>query len=186
MIVRATDANGNTSVRQGTVDTLKRNVRVRFMEIRVTENGEKRSTNRGEITFVGGVNRKWQVKRGESKIKDGQRVHFSNQGQVELLGVRDPISFQVQGMERDRTGACFDSLADPPYVTNTGRAKKKCMKKVWNTAEATLDPESIFALDSSFEPGFEGAGTLDTRIYANRRGAQVLRRRARGRLDRVD
>jgi hypothetical protein len=160
--VRATDANGGVSFREGTFETLERNVVVQFLEIRVSENGEKRSSNKGELTFWGSVNNGWQIKRSEGKVKDGARVHFKNQGTIRIDNVGKDIAFNVQGVERDTKGSCVDSLRDGPFSSPlTGSAKKKCIvgshKRTWNTAGGWLDLEGTFGDDG---------GSYDTVIYA--------------------
>jgi hypothetical protein len=157
--ITATDENGGVSFREGTFETLERNVRVRFMEIHVIENAEKRKSNKGEIIMHGSVNNGWQVRRPEGKVKDGARIHFKNQGEVVIEDVGPDIAFAVQGRERDTKGTCFDYILDGPYPELAGSMKINCVKKVWNTATGWFDLEGFFGDED---------GSTDLKIRADR------------------
>jgi hypothetical protein len=169
--VEATDANGGVSVRRGIFETDQRNVRVRFYEIHVSYDGDK-GPNRGELTFWGGVNGQWRIKRSEGKVKSNSRVHFKNQGEVLVQDVGQILDLRVQGVERDRKGTCFDYIGSGPFTSLGDSTKKNCMRKTWNTAVGTLDLDADFAQDQSLPPGFGGAGTFNTTIVAGRGGVR--------------
>jgi hypothetical protein len=166
VIIRAIDANGRMSVRQGSFETAKRQAIVTFKRIRVHYDGDKGS-NRGELAFHAKVNGYWRLKRGEGKVKSNSTVHFPNGGSIGFTDLTRWIDIKVQAVERDRTGTCFDYVGSGPFPELTGSIKKNCVKRTWNTAHGQFDLDEVFAQDALL-PGFGGWSSFDKTIYATR------------------
>jgi hypothetical protein len=166
VIVRAIDANGRMSVRQGTFETAKRQAIVTFKRIRVHYDGDKGS-NRGELAFHAKVNGHWRLERGEGKVKSNSTVHFPNGGGIGFTDLTRWIDIKVQAVERDRTGTCFDYVGSGPFPELSGSTKKNCVKRTWNTATGEFDLDEVFAQDALL-PGFGGWSSFDKTIYATR------------------
>jgi hypothetical protein len=167
VIIRAIDANGRMSVREGEFVTQRRNVIVRFERIRVAYDGDK-GPNRGELTFYGKINGYWRAKRGEGKVKSNSTVHFSNNdSSIWYSHLTRWIDLKVQAVERDTKGTCFNSLGEHQEATLSGSKKKNCHKVTWNTAHGQFDLDEVFAQDGLL-PGFGGSSLLHKTIYADR------------------
>jgi hypothetical protein len=167
VIIRAIDANGRMSVRQGTFETAKRHAIVTFKRIRVSYDGDK-GANRGELAFHGKINGYWRVKRKESKVKSDSTVHFPNGGTVGYTDLTRWIDLKVQAVEHDAKGTCYDSLGSGPFSQKlSGSINEKCHKRTWNTAVGEFDLDEIFAQDGLL-PGFGGWSSFDKTIYAER------------------
>jgi len=166
VIIRAIDANGRMSVREGTFETAKRHVIVTFKRIRVSYDGDK-GANRGELTFHGKINGYWRVKRGEGKVKSNSTVHFPNGGSVGYTDLTRWIDLKVQAVEHDKTGTCSDQLGSGPFPQLSGSIERRCHKRTWNTAAGQFDLDEIFAQDGLL-PGYGGWSSLDKTIYADR------------------
>ena len=167
VIIRAIDANGRMSVRQGTFETAKRHAVVTFKRIRVSYDGDK-GANRGELAFHGKINGYWRVKRKEGKVGSNSTVHFPNGGTVGYTDLTRWIDLKVQAVERDSKGTCYDSLGPGPFSEKlSGSHKKKCHKRTWNTAVGEFDLDEVFAQDGLL-PGFGGWSSFDKTIYADR------------------
>jgi hypothetical protein len=166
VIIRAIDANGRMSVRQGTFETAKRQAIVTFKRIRVHYDGDK-GANRGELSFHAKVNGYWRLKRGEDKVKSNSTVHFPNGGGIGFTDLTRWIDIKVQAVEYDRTGTCYDSLGTGPFPQLSGSVKKRCHKRTWNTAVGEFDLDEVFAQDALL-PGFGGWSSFDKTIYATR------------------
>lgn len=167
VIIRAIDANGRMSVRQGTFETAKRQAIVTFKRIRVSYDGDK-GRNRGELAFHAKVNGYWRLSRGEDKVRSNSTVHFANGGTIGFTDLTRWIDIKVQAVERDSTGTCYDSLGDGPFSQSlSGSNKRKCHKRTWNTAVGQFDLDEVFAQDALL-PGFGGWSSFDKTIYADR------------------
>jgi hypothetical protein len=166
VIIRAIDANGRMSVRQGTFETAKRQAIVTFKRIRVHYDGDKGS-NRGELAFHAKVNGYWRLERGEGKVRSNSTVHFPNGGGIGFTDLTRWIDIKVQAVERDKTGTCFDYVGSGPFPELSGSTKKNCVKRTWNTAHGQFDLDEVFAQDALL-PGFGGWSSFDKTIYATR------------------
>jgi hypothetical protein len=168
VIVRAIDANGRMSVRQGSFETAKRQAIVTFKRIRVHYDGDK-GANRGELSFHAKVNGYWRLERGEGKVKSNSTVHFPNGGGIGFTDLTRWIDIKVQAVERDTKGTCYDSLGTGPFPALSGSDKENCVKRTWNTAHGQFDLDEVFAQDALL-PGFGGWSSFDKTIYATRGG----------------
>ena len=166
VIIRAIDANGRMSVRQGSFETAQRHAIVTFRRIRVSYDGDK-GANRGELSFFGKINGYWRVERKEGKVKSNSTVHFPHGGSVGFTDLTRWIDLKVQAVERDRKGTCSDQQGSGPFPELSGSIKKRCVKRTWNTALGQFDLDEVFAQDALL-PGFGGWSTFDKTIYAQR------------------
>jgi hypothetical protein len=166
VIIRAIDANGRMSVRQGTFETAKRQAIVTFKRIRVYYDGDK-GRNRGELAFHAKVNGYWRLERGEGKVRSNSTVHFPNGGSIGFTDLTRWIDIKVQAVERDSRGTCFDYLGSGPFPELSGSNRKNCHKRTWNTAIGQFDLDEVFAQDALL-PGFGGWSSFDKTIYATR------------------
>ena len=166
VIIRAIDANGRMSVRQGTFETAKRQAIVTFKRIRVHYDGDK-GANRGELAFHAKVNGYWRLHRGEGKVKSNSTVHFPSGGSIGFTDLTRWIDIKVQAVERDSRGTCFDQLGSGPFPELSGSNRKKCHKRTWNTAIGQFDLDEVFAQDALL-PGFGGWSSFEKTIYATR------------------
>jgi hypothetical protein len=166
VIVRAIDANGRMSVRQGTFETAKRQAIVTFERIRVHYDGDK-GANRGELSFHAKVNGHWRLERGEDKVKSNSTVRFPNGGQVGFTDLTRWIDVKVQAVERDTKYICFDPLGSGPFQGLSGSTSHRCHKRTWNTAHGQFDLDEVFEQDAEL-PGFGGWSSFEKTIYATR------------------
>jgi hypothetical protein len=165
VVVRATDEQGRTIVRQGSFKTLTRNVQVRFTDINVTWDAEK-GADRGEIAFVAAVDGEWLLSRGEDKIGSDSTVHFAGKGKVDVKDVPRQLEVRVQGFERDGGKLnCFDGGGLGPFPGISGTASGQCGKSyTFDTAVGTIDLGTEAVVKPALPPGYGGSAMFRTRI----------------------
>jgi catechol 2,3-dioxygenase-like lactoylglutathione lyase family enzyme len=142
VIVRATDANGNFSFRQGVLDTDERHARVRFQKIHVLYDGDK-GANRGELSFRLRAENNLK-ERHEDKIASGKSVGAPG-GAIEFDEAPAILTVGAQAIERDSKGVCVPFDATGWHAANIGHSKARCNKvsrwtyRTWSTGWAALD-----------------------------------------------
>jgi hypothetical protein len=117
IVVRATDASGNTAYQQGTFRTLKRKVMVTFTRILVIGDADE-GVNRGEISFDFFVNDQEVGGLGQQKIASGETIHFSRYALVDDAPEWLPV--RVRGRECDAVAWNCPIESGEPFPTNGG------------------------------------------------------------------
>jgi len=163
VIVRATDANGRVAWREGTVDTDARHARVTFTAIKVTNDADKRKSNKGEIEFRVALNTQVQshLRRSEDTIKSGKTVHLPNGAEATLDAAPQNLFIQVQGIERDWRG-CFSSNQGGfgIWTPDSGQIIVQCNRYQWSTASGLFDLDTVPA-EGSLPGQYGGAGMIN-------------------------
>ena len=172
VIVRAIDANGRVSTREGTLDTDARHAKVVFDRIKVTADADK-GRNRGEIRFRVALNSdaQRQLYRGEDKIKSGKTVHLPNGGEATFDDVSRGMLIQVQGIERDYKGCWgwhFDARGDGLLDPLQGSDKWDCNRWTWSIAQGFFDLDAPPALDPGLPGAYGGGGTINFSLPVER------------------
>jgi hypothetical protein len=159
LIVRATDANGLSSYRQGIFRTKSRRAKLVLDGVRMYYDGDK-GLNRGELNFRVAVN---QDERGSLRIKErkvasGNWLEFGNHGRLDLLPPSRGLNLAVQARERDHAGACFDSTGNDLFTPDNHKVDEWCRKWTWVTVRGIVDLDAPVG-DAS--PIAGGAGRHD-------------------------
>jgi hypothetical protein len=139
VILRATDAAGHVSYRQGIFKTDTRRAKLVPHGIRIYYDGDT-GLNRGELSFATALNHYHppDMRIPERKTASGNWIEFPSE-QVSLGAPARELHVAVQARERDNAASCSNQGGSGFWEPDNGRVHEWCNKRTWVTARGTID-----------------------------------------------
>jgi hypothetical protein len=139
VIVRATDAAGHVSYRQGIFRTDTRRAVLVPHGIRIYYDGDE-GLNRGELSFVTALNQYHppDMRMRERKAASGNWLEFPSD-RVSLGTPPRVLNVAVQARERDNAASCSNQAGSGFWPPDNGKVHEWCNKRTWVTVRGTID-----------------------------------------------